>query len=109
MLAVILLGGCQDAPVEPRSVETGRLSEAEAGSLVRAAGRITRKEDDAPYGYKVFIDDGSGEARVFLDVSTGLVEAARTWRVGDSLDVVGVAGRYGETPELAPRRPADIR
>ncbi len=95
--------------VVPRTVRTGRVGESEAGYLIRTAGRVNRAEDDAPYGYKVFIDDGSGELQVFIDASTELFRNATTWKPGDSIEVIGFAGRYKKIYEIMPRIPADMR
>ena len=95
--------------VVPRPVQTGRVGEAEEGYLIRAAGRIDRVEDDAPYGYKIFIDDGSGELQVFIDASTALIENVTHWKPGDSIDVIGFSGRYEKTHEIMPRIPSDMR
>ena len=94
--------------VVPRPVQTGRVGEAEEGYLIRAAGRIDRVEDDAPYGYKIFIDDGSGELQVFIDASTELIEDVTVWKPGDSIHVIGFAGRYEDTHEMMPRIPSDM-
>ena len=95
--------------VVPRPVQTGGVGEAEEGYLIRAAGRIDRVEDDAPYGYKIFIDDGTGELQVFIDASTELIEDVRVWKPGDSIQVIGFAGRYERTHEIMPRIPSDMR
>ena len=63
---------------------------------------------DPPYGYKVFIDDSSGECQIFLNASTGLVENARNWNVGDFLVVIGFSGQYEKTYEIMPRVLSDI-
>ncbi len=97
------------ATVEPRPVQTGRVEEGEEGYLIRATGRITRVEDDAPYGYKIFIDDGTGELQVFIDASTALIENVTVWKPGDSVQVIGFAGRYRQTREIMPRIPSDMR
>ena len=95
--------------VAPRPVRTGRVGAAEEGTLIRAAGRILRVQDDAPYGYKIFIDDGTGELQVFIDASTELIADATAWQPGDRVQVTGFAGRYQETHEIMPRIPSDMR
>lgn len=97
------------ATVIPRSVATGRFGEAEEGLLIQTAGRITRIQDDAPHGYKIFIDDGSGELQVFIDASTPLIETATDWKPGERIRVIGFAGRYEDTREIMPRIGSDIR
>lgn len=95
--------------VTPRSVKTGSMGEAKEGYLIQAAGRITRVVDDAPYGYKVFIDDGSGEYQIFINASTDLIEDTAVWEVGDFIDVIGFAGQYEDTYEIMPRILSDIK
>ncbi len=94
--------------VDPRAVHTGGVGEAEEGYLIRAAGRIVRVEDDAPYGYKIFIDDDSGELQIFIDASTELIEDVTVWKPGDSIHVIGFAGRYEQTHEIMPRIRSDM-
>ena len=65
-------------------------------------------EDDAPYGYRVVIDDGSGECQVFTDASTELLADVGAWKTGDSLHVTGFSGRYEDTHEIMPRVRSDM-
>ena len=61
------------------------------------------------YGYKIFIDDGSGELQVFIDAATALIEGVTAWQPGDRIQVTDFAGRYQETHEIMPRIPSDMR
>ncbi len=94
--------------VEARPVRTGRVGAAEEGFLIRAEGRIERVEDDAPYGYKLFIDDGSGALQVFIDASTELIEDVSRWKPADKIHVTGFAGRYETVREIMPRVLSDM-
>lgn len=94
--------------ITPRSVKTGSVGEAEEGILVQVEGYVTRKNGDPPYGYKVFIDDSSGECQIFINTSTGLVENARELKVGDFILVMGFSGQYEKTYEIMPRVLSDI-
>lgn len=94
--------------VVPRPVATGSLGNDLEGLLIRVSGRVMHEQDDAAYGYKAFVDDGSGPCQVFLDASTGLTQEATRWRIGDHLQVTGFAGRYNETDEIMPRVSSDI-
>jgi len=96
--------------VQPESVTTGAISAATEGRLVRIHGAITRPiGDDRPYGYKIFIDDGSGEIQVFVPVSTGIDPFALPGlQVGQRLAVVGFSGRFNETYEVIPRFAEDL-
>ncbi len=94
--------------VIPRPVKTGNVGVAEEGILIQVEGYVTQTKDDPPYGYKVLIDDSSGEYQVFVNASTGLVEKAKDWKVGDFVSVIGFAGQYETTHEIMPRIFSDI-
>ena len=94
--------------VIPRSVKSGNVGEAQEGILVRVEGYVTQTRGDPPYGYKAFIDDSSGEIQIFANVSTGLVDKARNWKVGDFISVIGFVGQYENTYEIMPRILSDI-
>jgi hypothetical protein len=100
----------QQVVVQPADVTTGAVSAATEGCLVRIQGRITRPiGDDRPYGYKIFLDDGSGETQVFVPVSTGIDPLAFPGlQVGRRLVVIGFSGRFDDTYELIPRFSADL-
>lgn len=92
---------------EPRAVATGAVAGAE-GWLVRVRGRVVAApQDDAGWGWRVRVDDGSGAALLFVDADTG-VDAA-LFRPGAMVEVVGFASRYGERLEILPRGAADVR
>ena len=94
--------------IDPRPVKTGNAGEAEEGILVRVEGYLTQTKGDPPYGFKAFVDDGSGEFQIFVNASTGLVENARDWKVGDFISVTGFCGQYKNTYEIMPRILSDI-
>ncbi|HKA52936.1 MAG TPA: DNA-binding protein [Candidatus Binatia bacterium] len=96
--------------VQPALVTTGAVGATTEGRLVRVQGPITRPiGDDRPYGYKIFLDDGSGETQVFVPVSTGIDPFALPGlRVGQRLAAVGFSGRFNETYEVIPRFAADL-
>jgi len=89
-------------------VRTGDVEEAQEGMLVRIEGSVTRTKGDPPYGHKVFIDDGTGEIQIFINDSTGLVDNARDWKVGDFISAIGVVGQYDESYEIMPRILSDV-
>ena len=96
--------------VQPESITTGAVGAAREGRLVRMHGTVTRPiGDDRPYGYKIFLDDGSGESQVFVPVSTGIDPFALPGlQVGQRLTVVGFSGRFNETYEVIPRFASDL-
>jgi cold shock CspA family protein len=62
--------------VTAKDVATGAVNESVEGQLIHTSGAVTQTfKDDSPYGYKLYINDGSGEAQVFVHVSAGLDKA----------------------------------
>jgi DNA/RNA endonuclease YhcR with UshA esterase domain len=96
--------------VSPKEVSTGGVNESVEGSLVKVSGNITQVfQDDSPYGYKLYINDGSGEVQVFVHASAGFdKEALRALTAGRRLTVTGLAAQYEATYEVAPREPSDL-
>jgi len=96
--------------VQPSDITTGAVSAATEGLLVRIHGTMTRPVgDDRPYGYKIFLDDGSGETQVFVPVSTGIDPLALPGlQTGQHLTVVGFSGRFNDTYEVIPRFSEDL-
>jgi hypothetical protein len=99
-----------NAAVTPASIATGEIDEDVEGRLVRVTAAVTKTfVDDAPYGYKVWVDDGSGEIQLFFHVSAGFDTAAlMALTAGQTLAVTGLAFQYEDTYEVAPRSPADL-
>ena len=99
--------GDRDIPVA-RPVRTGALGERDEGWLVRVRGRVTGEVvDDAPWGWKVLVDDGSGPVLVFVDAETNV--DVRPFRAGATVEVTGFAGQYDDHYEVVPRAQVDIR
>lgn len=80
------------------------------GRLVRVSGQVSKTfEDDSPYGYKLYVDDGSGEIQIFIHISAGFkADDLMGIAMGDSLAVTGFTSQYEDTYEVAPRAPADL-
>jgi len=96
------------APPEPARVDTGVIGAGNEGSLVRVAGIVQGNVvPDPPYGWKLFVDDGSGAVQIFVSTPTGI--DVGPLRAGVTLDVTGFSGRYEAVAELLPRNPADVR
>jgi uncharacterized protein YdeI (BOF family) len=91
----------------PREFSTREIGEATEGRLVRVAGVVTKAvQDDAPYGFRFFVDDGTGEVQVFVSASTKIPTAGL--RPGRRVAVTGFSGQYKEHYEVEPRFAADI-
>jgi DNA/RNA endonuclease YhcR with UshA esterase domain len=94
--------------VEAAEVATGAIGEATEGRLVQVKGTITQPVgNDLPYGYLVFINDGSGEIKVFVNASTGIDVSAL--QPGQRLEATGFSGQFETQYEVDPRMPSDIR
>jgi hypothetical protein len=95
-------------PVQAQAVATNGLSEATEGLLLTLSGTITQPiVDDLPYGYRIFVDDGSGEAQVFVYASTGI--DVSVLQPGQHVCVTGFGAQFDTHYELNPRIPGDIQ
>lgn len=96
--------------ITPREVTTGEVGEGTEGALIHVAGAITKPvEDDAPYGHKVYIDDGSGEVQVFVHIIEGAPIIDLTGLdTGVSIEVTGLSAQYEATYEVTPRLAEDL-
>ena len=91
-------------------VATGQVGMATLGYLISVQGSITQDgvTDDLPYGYKVFLDDGSGIVQVFLSASTNIDPRAPYLKPGRQLRVTGFGSQYNTTYEVEPRNRRDL-
>jgi hypothetical protein len=105
---VKVLGGTEE--VSPKSVGTGAVDESVEGQLIQVSGNVTQTfQDDSPYGYKLYINDGSGEVQVFFHVSAGFDKLTlQSLSSGQHITVVGFGAQYETTYEVAPRLPSDL-
>jgi hypothetical protein len=102
------LGGA--SLVEPAPVATGAVGEATEGSLVEITGTVTRPVgNDLPFGYSVFVDDGSGEVQIFIAASTGVNPFNIPFiEVGAQITAVGQSGQFLTQFEVLPRFRGDL-
>jgi hypothetical protein len=95
----------QAAPAAPWPALTGQIGEATEGALVQVTGRVTRLEASA-----MWLDDGSGPARVFFAASTGLPRPPAA--LGDTFTITGAVVEFttGAAPNfrLQPRAASDV-
>jgi len=93
--------------VKPLPLPTGSIGETTEGLLVGVAGTITQPVfSDLPYGYKVFIDDGSGEIQIFVNTNTGIDTSSL--QPGQKIRVIGFSSQFDVEYEIAPRQPSDL-
>lgn len=86
-------------------VATGSVGKATLGWIVTVEGTVTRVVDDGEYGTKVFLDDGSGEAQVFVNKSADIDLRVQA---GETIRVTGFGSQFDTTYEVEPRSRADI-
>ena len=105
---LVPVGGA--SAVEPIRLATGDVSEATEGLLVEITGVLSRPiVNDLPFGYQVFVNDGSGETQIFIAASTGI----NPFRIpliqnGTAVTVVGFSGQFLTQYEVLPRHRGDI-
>jgi hypothetical protein len=92
--------------VRPLWVRTGGVGPANQGLIVRVVGVITQPVvPDPPFGSKVFVDDGSGPIRIFVNTSTGIDVSGL--EQGQLLSVIGFSSAFND-PEIDPRFQSDL-
>jgi len=93
--------------VHPRLLSTGAVGERTEGRLVRVVATVTRAPaPDLPYGFKFFVDDGSGELTIFVNTQTGIDLSGLT--TGHTVSVTGFSSQFDTHHEIDPRFQADI-
>jgi len=94
--------------VQPLPVATGDVGEDTEGQLVTITGTITQPIiNDLPFGFIVFINDGSGEVHSFVCASTGIDVSGLS--PGQTIEVTGFSGQFASDFEVDPRTQSDIR
>jgi uncharacterized protein YdeI (BOF family) len=94
--------------VQPLPVATGDVGEDTEGKLVRITGTITQPIiNDLPFGFIIFINDGSGEVHSFVCASTGIDVSGLSH--GQTIEVTGFSGQFASDFEVDPRIQDDIR
>ena len=93
--------------VRPRLLATGAVGEGSEGRLVRVVAVITQAPmSDLPYGFKFFVDDGSGELTIFVNTQTGIDLTGLA--PGQAVSVIGFSSQFDTHYEIDPRFPTDI-
>ncbi len=93
--------------VRPQWERTGSVGPANQGKLVFVVGVITQPiVPDPPFGNKIFVNDGSGELRVYVNATTGIDLSGLAQ--GQLLSATGLSSAF-DTPELDVRFQSDLR
>ena len=99
---------CEDNSLEPRRIATGSVNEASEGRLVTIRGNVSQAvSSDLPYGYKFYVNDGSGEIQVFVSTSCNLDLSQMS--LGTAVSITGFSGQFDTTYEVQPRIQKDIK
>lgn len=94
--------------VRPLTVATGDVGEDTEGRLVTVTGTITQPIiNDLPFGFIIFINDGSGEVHSFVCASTGIDVSGLS--PGQTVEITGFSGQFANDFEVDPRTQEDIR
>jgi uncharacterized protein YdeI (BOF family) len=94
--------------VPPLPVATGDVGEDTEGTLVTITGTITQPiVNDLPFGFIIFLNDGSGEVHSFVCASTGIDVSGLS--PGQTVEITGFSGEFAGSFEVDPRVQSDIR
>jgi DNA/RNA endonuclease YhcR with UshA esterase domain len=94
-------------PPEARRVATGAVGESTEGLLVTVTAKITRAPAaDDGFGFKLFVDDGSGELQIFVNLQTGI--DVSTLVAGERVRITGFSSQFEADFEIDPRFPQDV-
>jgi hypothetical protein len=93
--------------VRPVLLATGAVNENSEGRLVRVVGVITQAPvSDLPFGFKFFVNDGSGELTIFVNTQTNIDLSSLA--VGQTVSVTGFSSQFDTHYEIDPRFQTDI-
>ncbi|TVX96512.1 S-layer homology domain-containing protein [Cohnella terricola] len=103
--SIVKLGS--GTPLEPKKVSTAEsVSDAYQGQLVKVAGKVT----SIPDGNSFIVNDGSGNVLVSADGyivnQSGKLPDAR---VGDTLEAVGLSGKFSEGDRIRVRDTKELK
>lgn len=93
---------------KPVAIATGKIDEPVIGKLIRISATVTKPVADvAPYGFRVPVDDGTGEIIAYISTSTSI--STKELIPGQHVELIGVAGQFNHRFQIYPRSPADIK
>lgn len=93
-------------PPQPKEIKTRQIQENYEGQLVKIKGKVVETKGDIFY-----LDDGSGEAKVYIKDSTGIDKPKM--KKGEIIEVTGLVSQYETKNDpgyrLLPRYQSDIK
>ncbi len=99
-----------DKAVVPEVVKTADVGESFEGRLVRITGAVSKEIiKESTYGVKAFVDDGSGEVQIYVNLVNDipLIDTAKLVP-GTMVQITGFVDQFDSTYEIAPRRGTDL-
>jgi hypothetical protein len=97
----------RERPPAARPVATGAVGESTEGLLVTVRAPITRAPvADDDFGFKLFVDDGSGELQIFVNLQTGI--DVTPLAIGQAVKISGFSSQFDVDYEIDPRFPHDV-
>jgi len=97
-----IVAGSETQPPEPHQIETGEIGEDTEGWLVTVFGKVTQTS-----GSTFYIDDGSGEAKVYIKDTTGITKPKM--KKDTEVTITGIVSRTTSAYRLLPRFQEDVR
>ena len=93
--------------ITPIAIKTGSIDNTTVGRLIKVTAIVTKPvEEVAPYGFRVAVDDNTGEIVAYVSTSTGI--SPKTFVAGEKVMLTGVAGRFNGKYQIYPRSAADV-
>jgi len=93
---------------KPTAIPTGKIEEPMIGNLIKISATVSKPlVEVAPYGFRVPVDDGTGEIVAYISTSTGI--SAKELVPGQQVELIGVAGQFNQRYQIYPRSPADVK
>jgi hypothetical protein len=94
--------------VVAQELESGQVAEESEGTLVTIVGVVTTPvTSDLPYGYKCYVNDGSGEVQVYISSSCNLDISLMAVK-GELVSITGFSSQYNTVYEVQPRIQDDL-
>lgn len=93
---------------KPTPIATGKVSEPTIGKLIKISATISKPVVEvAPYGFRLPVNDGSGEIVAYVSTSTGI--SGKELVPGQKVELIGIAGKFNQNYQIYPRSPADVK
>jgi len=90
------------SPPKPAEIKTGDLKENYEGELVQIAGKVSKSS-----GNVFYVDDGSGEAKVYIKKTTGIKKPEI--KKNDKVTIIGIVSETSAGYRVLPRYQEDIK